>query len=189
MKCIGTKELETERLILRKVKVEDAPNAYTNWCSNENVAKYTLWEKHKNIEETKNLFKIWEEEYSDLKTFRWIVELKDSHDLIGTIDVPSKKFIDYGALEIGYCYSEKYWNKGYATEATKAVIAYGFEKINFHKVQICVRPSNLPSKKVIEKCGFTYEGMLRDYFYRHGEYEGRMFFSILNSEYESSKEA
>ena len=59
----------------------------------------------------------------------------------------------------------------------------GFEKINFHKVQICVRPSNLPSKRVIEKCGFTYEGTLRDYFYRHGEYEGRMFYSILRNEY------
>ena len=72
---------------------------------------------------------------------------------------------------------------GYATEATKAVIRYGFEKINFNKVQICVRPSNLPSKKVIDKCGFTYEGTLREYFFRNGKYEDRMYHSILRKEF------
>ena len=50
----------------------------------------------------------------------------------------------------------------------------------------CVRPSNAPSKKVIEKCGFTYEGTLRDYFYIDGKYEGRMYFSILEDEYEKN---
>ena len=69
--------------------------------------------------------------------------------------------------------------KGYATEATKAVIDYGFNKIHFHKVQICVRPSNLSSKRVIEKCDFEYEGTLRDYFLINGEYEGRMYYSII----------
>ena len=63
------------------------------------------------------------------------------------------------------------------------VIRYGFEKINFNKVQICVRPSNLPSKKVIDKCGFTYEGTLREYFFRNGKYEDRMYHSILRKEF------
>ena len=57
------------------------------------------------------------------------------------------------------------------------------EKINFNKVQICVRPSNLPSKKVIDKCGFTYEGTLREYFFRNGKYEDRMYHSILRKEF------
>ncbi|MBR3463836.1 MAG: GNAT family N-acetyltransferase, partial [Clostridiales bacterium] len=73
--------------------------------------------------------------------------------------------------------------KGYATEATKALIKYGFEQIGLHKVQICVRPSNTPSKRVIEKCGFTFEGTLRDYFYIDGKYEGRMYYSILKDEF------
>ena len=53
-----------------------------------------------------------------------------------------------------------------------------------HKVQICTKTINLPSKKVIEKCGFIYEGTLRDYFYDNGQYIGRLFFSILREEYE-----
>ncbi len=58
----------------------------------------------------------------------------------------------------------------------------GFDKIAFNKVQICVRPSNIKSKKVIEKCGFEYEGTLRDYFFIDGKYEGRMYYSILKEE-------
>ena len=45
-------------------------------------------------------------------------------------------------------------------------------------------PSNLPSKKVIDKCGFTYEGTLREYFFRNGKYEDRMYHSILRREWE-----
>ncbi len=55
---IGTKRLETTRLILRKATTNDATNAYRNWCNNDKVAKYVTWTKHKNIEETKELYKI-----------------------------------------------------------------------------------------------------------------------------------
>ena len=66
---------------------------------------------------------------------------------------------------------------------------YGFEQIKLHKVQISVKSVNLPSKRVIEKCGFTYEGTLRDYFYSEGEYVDRLYYSILQSEYEKSVKA
>ena len=54
------------------------------------VDKYILWKKHPNIETTITQYKKWIEDYSDEKTFRWIVELKDTHDLIGTIDVSTR---------------------------------------------------------------------------------------------------
>ena len=56
------------------------------------------------------------------------------------------------------------------------MIRYGFEKMNLHKVQICTKEINAASKRVIEKCGFTYEGTLRDYFYMDGAYTGRLYF-------------
>ena len=57
------------------------------------------------------------------------------------------------------------------------------ETIGLHKVQICCRPKNIKSKSVIEKCGLTYEGTLRDYFKMpDGSFESRMYFSILKDE-------
>ena len=57
---------------------------------------------------------------------------------------------------------------------------------NLHKIQICTKTINAPSKRVIEKCGFTYEGTLRDFFYMNGEYIGRLYYSMLKSEFEKN---
>ena len=182
----GTLDIETDRLLLRRFTYEDTGSMMRNWVSDDDVQDKYGEPSYKTKEGVKGLLDKYITGYKSGYFYRWAVIEKESGECIGQI---AFFLVDnnnhFGEIE--YCIGKAFQGKGYATEATKAVIAYGFEKINFHKVQICVRPSNLPSKKVIEKCGFTYEGMLRDYFYRHGEYEGRMFFSILNSEYESSK--
>ena len=55
--------------------------------------------------------------------------------------------------------------------------------MNLHKVQICHKSINIPSRRVIEKCGFIYEGALRDYFYMDGQYVDRLYYSILKDEF------
>lgn len=111
MKYIGTNLIETKRLILRRLTLDDAIEAFNGWCNSDIVDKYVLWSKHKNVNVTKNLYRMWVEEYNDPTTFRWIVEVESSKEIIGTIDVASKKFLKYGACEIGYCYKEKSWGK------------------------------------------------------------------------------
>ena len=114
--------------------------------------------------------------------YRWAIIEKDSMECIGQIAyflVDNKNHF----AEIEYCIGSDFQRQGLATEATKAVIAYGFEKMNLHRVQICTKTINAPSKRVIEKCGLTYEGTLRDYFYMDGEYVGRLYFSMLKSEW------
>ena len=78
--------------------------------------------------------------------------------------------------------------KGYATEMTKAVIRFGFDEINFHRIEIDCRTANEASRRVIEKCGLTYEGTFRDFFWRKDHFEGRRVYSILKSEYEAGKQ-
>ena len=89
--------------------------------------------------------------------------------------------------EIEYCIGSAFQCKGLATEATKAVIKYGFERMNLHKVQICTKTINKPSQRVIEKCGFIYEGTLRDYFFMDNQYVGRMDYSLLRSEFKNNR--
>ena len=160
MKFLGTKELETERLLLRKVTVDDAPSAFKNWCNNDNVCRYVIWEKHKNVDETYDLYKSWVEDYENEKTFRWGVVVKENNELIGTIDV-AKKFLDFSTCEIGYCYSEDYWGKGYATEALKAVIKYLFEECDAEVINADYLHRNPASGKVMKNAGMKYDGTLR----------------------------
>lgn len=157
---LGTKELETERLILRRLTVKDAEIAFKNWCNSDIVDKYVLWKKHEDIGVTRKQYQKWEEEYEDLNTYRWIVELKSNHDLIGTIDVATK-FLRFGACEIGYCYGDKFWNKGYATESIKAVIKYLFEECGADTIFAEHMINNPASGKVMEKAGMKFEGVLK----------------------------
>ncbi len=161
MKHKGTQALETNRLILRRLTKEDSKQAYENWCSNEKVSKYVFWDKHESVEETKSLYEMWEKEYEDDTTYRWIVQLKDTNELIGTIDVASKIFLAYDVCEIGYCYGDKFWGKGYGTEALKAVMKYLFEECDAYLLNAKFMVNNPGSGNIMKKAGMKFEGYLR----------------------------
>ena len=178
----GTQTIETERLTLRQFTMEDAESAMNNWAGDDHVQKMYGEPSYKTIDAAAKLLEKYIKSYDKGNFYRWAVIERASGECIGQV---AFFLVDTGNHfgEIEYCIGTAFQGKGYATEATKAVIDYGFKQIGFHKVQICVRPSNLASKRVIEKCGFTYEGTLRDYFFIDGKYEDRMFFSILEDEY------
>ncbi len=160
MKKVGTKQLETKRLILRKFNIEDATDMYNNWGSDYETSKMLFWDQHKNVEETKDLIKFWLKEYEDEDTYRWVVELKDTKEIIGSIDVVKKNRFD-NTCEIGYCYGSKYWGKGYASEALNEVSKYLFKEAEFRLVELKHISDNVASGKVMQKCGFKYDGNLR----------------------------
>lgn len=162
MKLLGTKELETERLILRRLTKNDAEEAFSSWCDNDDVPKYLPWDRHKNVDETKALYEMWEKEYESNETFRWIVETKDTHELIGTIDVVNKEYMKYGAVEIGYCYGKKFWGCGYGTETLKRVIKYLFEECEAEVIYAKHYSNNPASGKIMQKSGMMSEGILRN---------------------------
>ena len=181
---IGTKIIETERLILRRFEYADDDAMLKNWVADEKIQSLYSEPVYSTKAEVKGLLDKYIGSYEREDYYRWAVIEKASGECIGQIAyflVDSKNHF----AEIEYCIGSAFQCKGYATEATKAVIDYGFNEINLHKVQICTKTINAPSKRVIEKCGFTYEGTLRDYFFMNGEYVGRLYFSILRSEYEA----
>ena len=177
----GTGRIETERLILREFRYDDAESMMRNWVSDDEVQWMYGEPSYKTKEEVISLLDEYVGRNQSGYYYRWAVIEKESEECIGQV---AYFFVDSGNrfAEIEYCIGTAFQGKGYATEATKAVINYGFDNIGLNKVQICVRPSNLPSAKVIEKCGFHKDGVLRQYFFRNGAYEDRMYFSILRDE-------
>lgn len=181
----GTKTIETERLILRRFEYTDDTAMLKYWIADEKIQSLYSEPVYSTKEEVKELLDIYIGSYEKPDYYRWAIIKKDCGECIGQIAyflVDSKNHF----AEIEYCIGSEFQCRGYATEAAKAVIAFGFDEINLHKVQICTKTINQPSKRVIEKCGLTYEGTLRDYFYMNGEYVGRHYFSILRSEYEKN---
>lgn len=185
---IGTNTIETERLILRRFEYADASAVLKNWAADERVQSMYAEPTYSTEEQVNGLLDKYISAYEKSDYYRWAIIGKDCGECIGQIAY----FLVDGKnnfAEIEYCIGAEYQRKGYATEATRAVMAYGFERMNLHKVQISVKSVNAPSKRVIEKCGFAYEGTLRDYFYERGEYIDRLYYSMLKSEYEKPVKA
>lgn len=181
---IGTQTIETERLTLRRFEYSDDNAMLRYWIADEKIQSMYSEPVYTTKEEVDSLLDKYIGSYEKNDYYRWAVILKSTGECIGQIAyflVDSKNHF----AEIEYCIGSDFQCRGFATEATKAVISYGFDKMNLHKVQICTKTINKASKRVIEKCGFTYEGTLRDYFYMNGEYVGRLFFSMLRQEYDA----
>ena len=97
------KELETERLLLRKVREEDYLEIYNSWCNDEEVCKYVTWDIRESPETTKKIVDFWLNEYKKDNTYRWLVVLKETNEIMGMIDVV-KSNINFKTCEIGYAY-------------------------------------------------------------------------------------
>lgn len=177
---IGTQTIETERLILRRFEYTDDDAMLKYWIADEKIQSLYSEPVYSTKTEVKELLTKYISSYEKDNYYRWAIIYKNSNECIGQIAyflVDSKNHF----AEIEYCIGSAFQCRGFATEATKAIIKFGFEHMNLHKVQICTKTINNPSKRVIEKCGFTYEGTLRDYFYMNDHYIGRLYFSCLEA--------
>lgn len=179
----GSQTIETERLILRGFLNSDVEAVFKYWASDEKVQSLYSEPTYMTKEAVAELLAQYIGAYSKNNYYRWAIILKENNECIGQIAyflVDDKNHF----AEIEYCIGTLFQCRGLATEATKAIIHYGFEQMNLHKVQICHKSINVPSKRVIEKCGFTYEGTLRDFFFMDGKYVDRLYYSILRSEFD-----
>ena len=115
---------------------------------------------------------------------RWIITLKDRDTCIGDVGFYNweKK---HSRAEIGYILGKQYWGKGIMTEAIKAALDYGFNKMNLNRIQALIDPRNNASKRVAEKHGFHYEGTFRDYEYEYGDFIDLNMYSVLKREYKA----
>lgn len=91
------------------------------------------------------------------------------------------------SAELGYWLGKPYWNRGYATEAARAMVEYGFEELELNRIQARHMEHNPASGRVMEKIGMKYEGTLRQATYRFGEYHDLLMYAILRSEYEDAR--
>lgn len=180
---IGTESIQTSRLILRRFTYKDDNDMLKYWVADENIQSLYGEPAYTTKSAVKELLNQYIGRYENrMHYYRWAIALKADNACIGQI---AYFLVDdanhFGEIE--YCIGSAFQGQGLATEATKAVIAYGFDKVNLHKVQISHKATNAPSKRVIEKCGFKQEGILRDYFHMDGQYVDRVFYSILKHEY------
>lgn len=158
----GTVYMETERLILRRFTVDDAPAMYENWASDGEVTKYLMWQTHKDISESEGILREWAENYARSDFYQWAIVFKEYSDKpIGSISVVESIDETVGKAHIGYCIGKPWWHKGITSEALKAVIDFLFDEVGVNRVESRHDLRNPRSGAVMKKCGMKYEGTLR----------------------------
>jgi len=161
----GTQTIITERLILRSFCLEDTEMFHKHIGNDKKVQEYFLMAFSETEEQTREFIADLVGKYDERK-YWWAIELKDSHEVIGQIlGINARDY--FFNIEIGYSIGQLYWNKGYTTEALKAVIDF-LHEVGYHRIVCAFITENLASKRVMEKAGMEYEGIRKDeIFYRN----------------------
>ncbi|NLD19511.1 MAG: GNAT family N-acetyltransferase [Clostridiales bacterium] len=172
--------LETERLILRMWSRKDAEALY-NYAKNPNVGPHAGWKPHESVAESRLVIKT-----LFFPNMVWAMVDKETGSIIGSIGLDLDSIRpDVASKELGYSLDESYWGRGLMTEAAKRLICYAFEELKLTVLMIRTSDSNRRSQRIIEKCGFFYEGTFRRAYktYDGGVREMRCY-SMLREEYE-----
>ena len=155
----GTVTLTTDRLILRRYRIQDAEDAYRNWMASEEVTRYMMWPPYKSVDDVKSYIQSVIDCYGDDR-YEWVIECKENHQAIGSIGAFNLNDT-VASAEVGYCLSDRYWRRGIMPEALSAVIRYLFDEIGVNRIEATHDERNPASGRVMEKCGLRYEGTMR----------------------------
>ena len=173
--------LRTERLTLRPFEETDAP-AVQRLAGEYEIALNTLSVPHP---------------YPDGAAEQWIAAQREAFEkdtlhnfaavaegeLVGSIGLMMK---GDAIAEIGYWIGKPFWGRGYASEAAAAVVRYGFETCNLHRIYADYFARNPGSGRVMQKLGMKYEGTLRQHIHKWGEYVDVIYYGLLRDEWLSS---
>ena len=181
-------EIRTKRLILRQPSMKDAEWYFEHFSRPE-----VVWggggPAPKDMRTAREeLRKYLVDLYRKRQGFRWIITIKGEGRPIGSLGfykwAPSASY----QAEMGYDLAREHWGKGIMTEAMKAVIDFGFEKMELNRIEVFIMPRNKRSIKLIKNLGFKREGLLRQrYFDEFGNYADDVLFSMLRADWKEKR--
>jgi len=148
-------EFRTERLLIRKIKEEDAESISSSFDQNQAVTKYLSWKPRTNIEQTHEFVHRCVEEWGDEIEFTWVICFPEGR-IIGLINL----IIYESRATTGFVLEEKSWNKGFATEALQAIVKWAIDQPEIFRIWAYCDVENKASARVLEKVGMKREGIL-----------------------------
>jgi len=182
----GTIRIETERLILRPFTMDDCEAAFRNWESDEKTTEFLRWQPMKSVEETAQVMQEWVNGYAEPSFYQWAIVPKKLNEPIGTMSVVDMEERT-DTLHIGYCIGSRWWRQGYTSEAFAAIIPYLFDEVGANRIESQHDPNNPNSGKVMQKCGLTFEGTLRQADWSNKGIVDACMYALLREDYQKRK--
>ncbi|TVX93388.1 GNAT family N-acetyltransferase [Paenibacillus agilis] len=173
-------ELYTDRLHLRKMKVSDSSSLFSIW-SDPDVTKFMNVTSFTDEDQAKDMIKLLDELSQNNKAIRFSIIEMESNEIIGSCGFNYLDF-EHAKAEIGYDIAKAYWGKGYASEAVRSLLDYGFSDLQLNRIEAKVELDNVSSIKLLQKLNFTFEGTLRQYERVNGRFNDLHMYSKLISD-------
>lgn len=152
----ATATLTTGRVLLRAFVRTDAEALFA-CCRNPELGNNAGWKPHESLDESRRIL---EEVFLGKETL-WAVCDSVSGQLVGSIGlIPDPKRDNPNVLMLGYWLDQAYWGRGVMTDASRAVLEFGFKELGLAVITVTCYPQNIRSKRLIERLGFRFEGVL-----------------------------
>ncbi|HEY8505529.1 MAG TPA: GNAT family protein [Gemmataceae bacterium] len=182
--------LEGARVRLRPLREADAEAVFA-YCSNPNMTRFTLWETHQGMADTKLFVRDYaRSRYREQVPEPMGIVLRDdpADRVIGTAGCfwASKPNL---TMELGYALAEPYWGRGLVAEASALLLDHVFANYPVERIQARCMAENTASARVMQKLGMTYEGTLRSALLRRGKFRDLHYYSILRGEWEQRRKS
>jgi ribosomal-protein-alanine N-acetyltransferase len=174
--------LETPRLVLRRILPSDA-GAFHRLRSDPEVTRYRGRPPLTRAEAEQRLVEL-DADLGANALVMWGMALRDSHDLIGTC-LLFHWDKEHMHAEVGYELTPALWGRGLVPEAVRAILAFGFDAMDLHRVEANVDPDNARSIRVLEKLGFVREATLRENWRFGARFTSSAIFGLLRREFVS----
>lgn len=176
-------EIQTTRLKLRPYTEADIPELVPLVGARE-VAAMTLRIAHPYTEQNARDFIA---KTRDDGEIRVAIILASNGRMCGGVGLRPE--VAHGRAELGYWIGVPYWGNGYATEAAKAMVRYGFETLKLHRITATHAKQNAASGRILVKLGMRHEGCLREHVSKWGEFLDLESYGILRREWESLQQS
>ncbi|MQR94574.1 GNAT family N-acetyltransferase [Fictibacillus phosphorivorans] len=172
--------IETDRLILRKVTLDDAKEMF-DYLSDSEVVKHMGIAPYQTVEAVHEEVEWYHSILKEQTGIRWGITLKNSDKVIGSCGFLNRNGKHF-RTEVGFELNKEYWGKGVAREALEAVVTFGFKHMKLERIEALIEPGNISSQNLVEKIGFVKEGLLRHYEYTCGKFDDLFIYSLLKSD-------
>ena len=173
--------LETPRLILRKVALDDLEDVFA-YSSDGEVTRFLRWGPHRTLEETESYIREVLREYDEGRDGPWAVEHRQTGRVVGSVHLMAIS-AQHSKAEIGFVLSRSHWNRGLISEALTRVLEYSFESIGLNRIEGFCLLDNRAGIGVLEKVGMKREGVLREYLFQKGALRDFVVYSMLKRDY------
>lgn len=178
--------LETERLLLRELSVDDVPALFGVHSDTEGMRWFGT-DPMVNQSDAENLIKIFENLWLSGIGLRWAIERRSDGKFLGTCGF-FKWNRGWRSCGIGYELAQFARGNGYMQEALAVIINYGFDKMKVNRIEAQVHTQNITSIKTLNALGFLREGLQRQAGYWHGTYHDLHHFSLIHQDYHNQME-